>query len=167
MTTLDLRHYAESPVALDRTRKYMQADPVVPDKPRGFWVSIAGEDDWPTFCRSEKFGLDRLVAEHTVVLAADAAVLHLQTAGELEAFHAEYSVAQTAAFPLTAERYRPIDWHAVARAYEGIIIAPYQWSMRLDGPFWYYGWDVASGCIWDLGAIDSVTVLANAEAVHA
>ena len=166
MNALDLRHYAQAPVTLERGRQFLQREPVAPDKPRGFWVSVTGEDDWPSFCRAEEWGLDHLVAEHAVTLAADANVLLLQTAAELEALHAEYSVQQSAGYPLAEERFRPIDWSAVAGAYQGIIIAPYQWSMRLGGPFWYYGWDCASGCIWDLDAIESVTVMSVAEAAH-
>ena len=46
-----------------------------------------------------------------------------------------------------------IDWPKVAERYDGIIIAPYQWSRRLDGPMWYYGWDCASGCVWRARAV--------------
>ncbi|QBI98814.1 hypothetical protein SEA_BOBBY_184 [Mycobacterium phage Bobby] len=48
-----------------------------------------------------------------------------------------------------------IDWGKVAADYGGIIIAPYQWSRRMD-PHWYYTWDCASGCIWNLEAIESL-----------
>jgi len=37
----------------------------------------------------------------------------------------------------------------VSKEYDGIEIAPYQWDARLS-LIWYYGWDVASGCIWNL-----------------
>ena len=42
-------------------------------------------------------------------------------------------------------------WPGVAaEGWAGIEIAPYIWARRLDGPArWYYGWDAASGCIWD------------------
>ena len=47
-----------------------------------------------------------------------------------------------------------IDWHAVAQAYAGIEIAPYCWSLRFEYEFlWYYGWDCASGCVWELSAV--------------
>ena len=53
-----------------------------------------------------------------------------------------------------------IRWQDVALDYQGILIAPYQWSLRLDKDFrWYYMWDCASGCIWDLSAIASLTLL--------
>lgn len=32
--------------------------------------------------------------------------------------------------------------------------APYQWECRLDrDTFWYYSWDCASACIWNLQAV--------------
>jgi hypothetical protein len=50
-----------------------------------------------------------------------------------------------------------IEWPKVAAEYGGIEIAPYQWSCRLDPDVsWYYGWDVASGCIWDASLITAI-----------
>ena len=55
-------------------------------------------------------------------------------------------------------RDRYIDWPAVATDYPGLIIAPYQWSCRMsEFTRWYYGWDCASGCIWNADAIARVT----------
>ena len=51
-----------------------------------------------------------------------------------------------------------IDWNRVAKKYQGIIITPYIWERRLTTTCtWYYGWDVASGCIWDNKAIKEIT----------
>ena len=48
-----------------------------------------------------------------------------------------------------------LDFLKVMDEYDGIIIAPYQYSCRLmnSSTAWYYGWDCASGCIWNLGCI--------------
>ena len=43
-----------------------------------------------------------------------------------------------------------IDWKKVASKYDGIEIVPYQPKARMN-LLWYYGWDIASGCIWNLG----------------
>jgi len=62
-----------------------------------------------------------------------------------------------------------INWPAVAEKYDGIIIAPYIWQRRLsDNPdhFWYYGWDCASGCIWNTEVIEEIhtkELVANAQ----
>lgn len=50
-----------------------------------------------------------------------------------------------------------LDWAAIGKLYDGIIIAPYLWERRLNGgAMWYYGWDCASGCIWNPRAISEV-----------
>lgn len=44
-----------------------------------------------------------------------------------------------------------ISWKKVRKNYDGIIIAPYQWDCRnASETTWYYPWDCASGCIWNL-----------------
>ena len=60
-----------------------------------------------------------------------------------------------------------IDWKKVKSKYQGIIIAPYQWSCRLNlDSNWYYGWDCASGCIWDLDCIkDFKLITCNVEEI--
>ena len=45
-----------------------------------------------------------------------------------------------------------IDWPKVASHYDGIEICPYLYDMRMDSD-WYYGWDVASGCVWSASGI--------------
>lgn len=57
-------------------------------------------------------------------------------------------------------QYYTIDWFQVVRNFPGIIIAPYLWERRNSNrsnwdSCWYYGWDCASGCIWDLRCIES------------
>lgn len=122
------------------------------DKPAGFWVSVEGNGDgWSDWCRSEQFGVDSLANEHVVTLKPDARILRIESAAGIDAFTDQYGIA--------ADRGHVygIDWAAVAAEYQGIIITPYQWSRRLrPGSSWYYGWDCASGCIWDLSAVASV-----------
>jgi hypothetical protein len=101
------------------------------DKPRGLWVSVDGEDDWPTWCKREEYRLDRLTNRFAVTLADDANVLHLSTVDEVLAFAAEHAGECCA---IT----HAIDWVRVAKKYQGIIIAPYQWSLRSDNrTAWY------------------------------
>lgn len=146
-----LLHYAEKPTTLDM-RNYEQAASRYWMKPRGLWVSVEGEDDWPTWCRSEQFRLAALDNVHEVVLKPDAHVLTISSKDELIAFTNEYSAPSPNLWG--NDRTETIDWWTVATRYGGIIIAPYQWSCRFSLS-WYYGWDVASGCIWDIDAIES------------
>lgn len=156
--SLELAHYSSRSITLDRSREYPQRTPGAYEKPVGFWVSVPGEDDWPTFCRNERFAAERFEFEHTVTLAADASVLLVPGPLEMSRFHNEYSVEPDEWTFIYGTRHgaRPIDWRAVAADYDGIIIAPYQWSHRLELS-WYYGWDCASGCIWNLDAIAAMT----------
>lgn len=45
-----------------------------------------------------------------------------------------------------------IDWEEVAKSYSGIEINPYR-DYDYD---WYYGWDVASGCVWNKSGLKKV-----------
>jgi hypothetical protein len=84
---------------------------------------------------------------YTVTLSPTANILHVKSKKALENFARN--------FFLDSPYYPSIDWNKVAEEYQGIIIAPYRWEHRLD-MMWYYGWDCASGCIWDSKAIERV-----------
>lgn len=154
----ELMHYADQLVTLDRARTYQQHEPHSFRKPQGFWVSVAGEDDWPSWCHSEEFCRDSLRCPHRVTLAPDSAILRLATPEALDDFARRYSVETEWERRYSRDRDNwPIDWANVVADYDGIIIAPYQWSRRYRD--WYYGWDCASGCVWNLDAIESVTAV--------
>jgi hypothetical protein len=45
--------------------------------------------------------------------------------------------------------FNKIDWPRLASEFCGIEICPYRGESRMeDFTYWYYGWDIASGCIW-------------------
>jgi hypothetical protein len=151
---MKLSHYSASATLVPESKT--QGDPT--NKPRGLWVSVDGEDDWASWCRGEEFHLDDLA--HRFRVDIEPGTLVLATAEDLLAFTASYGAPDSLG---NTEFTMRIDWRAVARAYPGIIIAPYQWSQRLDNrTHWYYGWDCASGCIWDA---DIITSIEPAEAV--
>lgn len=160
-----LMHYQAKPVTFDPNRQYEQ---IVKGrgqytKPQGFWVSVEGQYDWPTWCRDEEVLTESLTTAHEVCLTDAANVLLITSADEIDQFHGEFAAASE------FDRkygYGPecwgIDWTSVAERYDGILITPYLWSRRFNGNCgWYYGWDCASGCIWNLSAIESVTVLSE------
>lgn len=146
-----LYHYSAKPVVLDRAYRDESSGAY---KPLGLWVSVPGADDWPAWCRAEDFCVEKLAVAHRVTLAADANVLLLATAAELDAFAARFGHvpewAQGLSFP-----HLEIDWAAVVRRWQGLVIAPYQWERRFTH-HWYYGWDCASGVLWDLRAVAAV-----------
>lgn len=132
-------HWSEHPVVLDKKRQYGQQRS---SKPAGLWFDVNG--DWRRWCESESFGATRLAYRHD--LAPDLQrVLWLKNPDDIDRFTSEYRI----------DRYK-LDWHAVANQYAGIVIAPYQWTRRLAVcTLWYYSWDCASGCVWDLTAINA------------
>ena len=158
-----LMHYSELALPFG-PMDYVQNELRAFGKPTGYWVSVQGEDDWPTWCRENEFFLGGLTHAYEVTLAPDANILTLTTPDDLKSFHSRHSVEDAPTMELrkmrsVSDEYvwksRPIDWNTVADLYDGIIIAPYQWPCRMKYD-WYYGWDAASGCIWNLRAIAAV-----------
>jgi len=121
-------------------------------KPTGLWVSVDGEDDWPSWCISERYnGLEKYA--HEVTLKEDANVLVIEDGKGIESFTEQFGYQ-----PYSGSTF--VSWPSVVTKWDGVIIAPYQWDYRLrDGFFWYYGWDCASGCIWAPRAIESVKLV--------
>ena len=116
-----------------------------PGKPEGLWYSCGSAwDDW---CKSEYPGGIRESDYIYRVVIDPSKMMIIRNAKDFLAFEKRYLVKGV----LDDE----IDWKAVARDYDGIEICPYQRKFRMDH-FWYYGWDVASGCIWGSGALKTV-----------
>ncbi|WQY99783.1 hypothetical protein [Microbacterium phage MO526] len=148
-----LSHYSPAPWTFDPERTYDQAE-FGNGKPRGLWLSDDSDHGWKAWCESEEWNLGGLENVTTFTLAPGADVLHLASLAEIRAFTAEYAghPAYLEKAPDLARRY--IDWPRVAAEHDGILITPYQWGARLDrDTFWYYGWDCASGCFWNLRAV--------------
>lgn len=133
-------------------------------KPRGIWISDDTDYGWARWCREAEWGYDRLLYKYSIGLSKNARILYIRTVEELDAFTKKYRaddvanhcIAHIGEIPDTIS----IDWPAIAKQYQGIIITPYQWSRRLHmGCSWYYPWDCASGCIWDPEAIDYIARL--------
>jgi hypothetical protein len=122
-------------------------------KPRGFWVSVDGEDDWKQWCNREDFRDCTKQKRHIVTLNVDANILVLPDPQSIDAFTNKYRYR----IGEDDYSYTQIDWSRVANSYKGIIIAPYIWERRLTiHTSWYYTWDCASGCIWDASAIQTI-----------
>lgn len=126
------------------------------DKPRGFWFTDDSEDCWASWCRAENFCLEALTFKHEVKLD-ESKLLILRTGEELDQFLQDFTIYHSWHSSYTD---RCINWPEVAKQYAGIIITPYQWSHRLSHDSnWYYGWDCASGCVWDASAILSINLI--------
>lgn len=156
-----LLHYSNTPVA---TVYSVEQKVGVPryrhDKPTGLWVSVEGEDDWRTWCESESFGNPSAQVCHEVTLSPGAKILRIATEGALREFSHTFGFERYPRLPEYPDHVNVagIAWDHLSHCYQGIIIAPYQWECRLDDRVgWYYGWDCASGCIWDASAVATIT----------
>lgn len=127
-------------------------------KPRGLWLSVEGEQDWREWCEAESFGNIAAALCYDITLAPNARIRRIRTAGGIRRFTDRYGMdpfmgpmaGRTQMFGMG------VDWQRVSERYDGIIIAPYQWDCRYEElTRWYYGWDCASGCIWNARAISS------------
>lgn len=117
-------------------------------KPTGLWYSI--DMEWHDWCKSE--GTPHWIGQYNYELTIDlSCILRLTTVDELRAFTAKFHKFEHR----EPHRAYEIDWGAVAKLYKGIEIAPYQWGAR-HSLGWYYTWDVASGCIWDVTSVKSI-----------
>jgi len=120
-------------------------------KPQGLWYSCG--DDWVDWA---KYEMPHWIEEsnylYEVVLGDD--VLRITNADEFDWLQENF---------LRPGRFgdEVMDWKAIQDAgYSGIEICPYQSHARMSAD-WYYGWDVASGCIWDSRGIVEVKLLAE------
>lgn len=155
---MNLSHYTAKPIDALRPieQPSMEAGEGSPYKPRGLWLSVDGDEDWRSWCEGNDFALDTFKHHYRVHLRSDCNVLRLTSESDILDFTDKYN--KPFAYPgRSVSDYFGcyIDWPRVAQDYQGIVIAPYCWPLRLDPrTHWYYGWDCASGCIWDPSAID-------------
>lgn len=141
-----LTHFSKDPFHFEPGRQYEQLDndnfgQSIIGKPNGLWLSDESSYGWKEWCRSAGYG-DTSLATNFVCDLTDWCLL--LTSNEILAFTEKYSTPEFRVF-------RCIDWVRVKKEFSGILITPYDWKLRLDPrTHWYYGWDCASACVWDL-----------------
>ncbi len=119
-------------------------------KPRGLWYDVDG--DWARFCEGDSWNLAGLKHRYQIEIETK----DIWIISSEKDFLAFYNMFKSSGHPgLSIFSGRDsIAWNRVLSFAKGIEIAPYLWSCRLKYS-WYYGWDCASGVIWDLSAITS------------
>ena len=135
---------------LDLTRKYArQGAAKFPLKPVGLWYGI--DDEWLEWCKGNME--DWVRPNDFEIEIRESRICLLDTYAKITAFSHGYRTKQ---YGITQ-----IDWEGVTKNYSGIEINPYDcYDLRFHLDFmWYYGWDCASGCIWDLSVIEEVKKL--------
>lgn len=76
-------------------------------------------------------------------------IIHLKNASDIREFSNTYHRS------LGGTDRLGILWRDVYKDYQGIFISPYCWASRFEF-MWYYGWDCASACVWDLSAVKEI-----------
>ena len=125
-------------------------------KPQGLWY--ADGYSWVDWMLGEmpEWAED---VKYVYELRLSPSVLRITSQKELLEFSARYKVRDS--------RYsfsQEVEWEEVAEEFSGIEIVPYQYGLRLSQEvFWYYGWDVASGCIWHPDGLEEMSIHAVQE----
>jgi hypothetical protein len=128
------------------------------DKPNGLWYGIG--PSWIEWCLSETEWVHPFVHE---VIVNENRILKIDNIEDFEKFESEYQTpnAFLEGFPIPRSSRLSfyINYPKLAEKYDGIEISPYLHEKRLDS-VWYYGWDCASGCIWNTNAIKELKLFA-------
>lgn len=142
--TPDMRiHVSKYPIYKLEERHYIQGPG---HKPDGFWYGF-GEEwiDWTETAGPEYKG------EYVYDVDINGSnVLQIKDYSEIIEFTQEYRSSEQ----IIPEIIFSIDWPRIELKYDGIEINPYIDEARLyNKTLWYYGWDVASGCIWNINKV--------------
>jgi hypothetical protein len=172
MLPTKLFHYSSKPIEklYQEFHEYHGTSELMTCKPDGFWVSVEDykeDQTWKTWCEAEKIDLEKLRYRYLVKIKEGANILHLETSEHIIDFGVKYLANDQKDFDKFVKRRggRPylyiyhIKWHEVMKFWDGIIIAPYDWECRmLSETNWYDAWDCASGCLWNISAIESLII---------
>lgn len=102
-------------------------------KPVGLWFSVNDDEDgWRSWCEGKSFRLDELKHKTELILKPNANILYLRSSKCFDTFTEKY-VGKTRLPGLLGRLHQEWpDWESVAKEYDGIIIAPYNWEYRLN-----------------------------------
>lgn len=154
-SSITLSHFGAE---VDLTRTYDQEGKYKRgDKPRGLWLSDESDYGWSEWCRQEEFVDTDAQLRTDFRIRPDANVLHLDTPQAILDFTDEWGFRpEWAATNAWISNVWDIDWPKIAELYDGILITPYQPAYHLEVR-WYYSWDVASACVWNLDCLERVS----------
>ncbi len=131
-------HNAEFPVRRWSRQPIIQKN--LSDRPEGLWYSI--NNDWKRFC-IESDNLQWIGNYNYNVNISNANILKINSLSEVRKFAKVYGeVGKYTTY---------INWANVAMNFDGIEVQDYNTDFFADiGANWFYCWDCASGCIWNL-----------------
>ena len=135
-------HWSDDPIELDPFCEYKQK-PLC--KPSGLWFDVDGA--WKTWCKHNDFREMTLKHCYEVIIPDSHDILKITNAEQLDDFTEMFR-------DRTQIAVVSLDWPTITQIFDAIVIAPYIWSRRLYiSTTWYYGWDCASGCVWNLNGV--------------
>lgn len=111
-------------------------------KPIGVWYGW--NSAWLNWCISENF-CDTEYEFFYHINIKELNVLKITTPSEFMDFENNFQMPIIPNLPMMN---KGINWTEVKKQFDGIEIIPYMHQFRF-GHIWYYGWDVASGCVWN------------------
>lgn len=152
-------HRSTADFVFDPHRVYNQKNTPSSWKPTGLWISV--DYSWQHWLASEGYLDDSSWGSVDYTVDIDAKeCLWIRNHDQFISFHNNYIVRNSSVHNVTNEYsiLSEIDWEPLSKNWPGIFIAPYLYEFRLKKPYtdWYYTWDVASGCVWDLSIIRGV-----------
>lgn len=144
-------------LSIDLSKKYGDTNIIEHHKPYGLWYQI--NDSWIDWCNSN---WSSNIGKNNFKIQLDLKnVLIIDTAKKLKDFNNKYKVTFFV-IPEHNLEFNIVDWNKVNKDYKGIEIRNYHKIKNMGFRFfsisfvWFLGWDVDSGCIWDLTAVKNI-----------
>ena len=161
ISNLKFIHYSHEIITHLIPQCYLQNFDEPSMKPDGFWVSceigIPNEPfTWKAFCEDNENLSEGIRYAHEVKLHEHANLLYVDTPEKVIDLARAYRVQL---YP-GMHANMALGWKPIVSQYQGIVMAPYFYELRFNiETSWYYGWDCASACVWDLDAIESIQLM--------
>ncbi len=158
-------------ISKDPIEKFISKRQRIEMKPTGIWYGF--NDSW--FDWMMEAGCNWFQPYIYEVVVDEERVLRISNLDEFDEFEDEYGSlpaymlrAKNAGLdfmlPAMPDMMRRlslhIDWPKLSKQYSALEITPYQWKRRLES-IWYYGWDCASGCIWNRKGLKELRLFAQ------
>lgn len=116
-------------------------------KPHGLWYGI--ETSWIDWCLGNQ---PDWIGKYIWELQVDEKnIIRIDSISDFEKFEEEFTIKN--------DRIN-LNMPLLSSNYHGLEISQYFSSKRLSS-FWYYGWDCASGCIWNTASILEMKLFAE------
>jgi len=126
-------------------------------KPNGLWISDEKDYGWKQWCEDNNYPCGTIA--YSINFIPNHKILILRNLNDLKEFTYTYGYSYYGS--------SRIDWVAVAKKYHGILITPYQSvNYSCEEYQWYYGWDCASGCVWNPVSIQILPLVPTPKATQ-